>query len=416
MLKNISLTFASKVLIGVLNLLVVILLSRYLGAAGKGQATLVLTSVTMFLIACNVVGGATLVYLVPRYNTNTLLLISYLWTIVSCTAVYIIVHYLSILPIQFEKHVFVLAMIDSFFSINSTILLGREKIKLANILAFTKAVSVAIILVLFLTVFKENSVNAYISTLYFSFSISFLVSFIFVLNNRTTIESGKNFKELLLYCFRLGGINQLGHILQFASLRLSYYLLSRFSGDGQLGVYSNGVSLAESVWLISNSISTVQYAKIANMADNEQSVKLTVRLTKMSLLICLAAVIVMALLPTAFYTSLFGPEFLNVKEVIYTLIPGVLFYNIALIVGHYFSGIGKYEVEVWGNFAGLLVTLGLSAIAILSGYSPIWAGLISSASYLMTSLVIVTYFYKHNQIKPGSLIPRISDIKDIILK
>ncbi|MBI2270782.1 MAG: hypothetical protein HYU69_10575 [Bacteroidetes bacterium] len=416
MLKNITFTFFSKILIGVLNLLVVILLSRFLGAEIKGQASLILTSITMFLIACNIVGGATLVYLVPRFNTNTLLLISYSWTILSCIVVYVVVHFLDILPHEFEKHVLLLAMIDSFFSINNTILLGKEKIKTVNILAFVKALSITVVLIMFLTVFKTKSVDAYIRTLYCSFSLTFLLSTFFVLKNRITIHSDKVFKDALIYCFKLGGINQLGHILQFASLRLSYYLISRFSGNSELGIYSNGVSLAESIWLISNSISSVQYAKISNTGDREQSIALTVNLTRISLLICLLAVITMALLPAAFYTALFGIEFTNIKQVIYTLIPGVLFYNIALIVGHYFSGIGKYEVEVWGNFAGLLVTLGLSTIAVRYGYSSLWAGIISSSSYMATTLVIVFYFYKHDKVRPSLLFPRLSDLSKKRLK
>lgn len=410
MLKNISITFASKVLIGILNLLVAVFLSRFLGAAVKGQASLVLTSVTMSLIACNIIGGATLVYLVPRFNTTTLLLISYSWTIISCAVVFIIVHWLSILPIEFEKHVLFLAMIDSFFSINSTILLGKEKIKHVNVLSFIKALSIAAILLLYIFVMNTKNVDAYIFTLYCSFSLTFLISFVLVIKNISSIHSGKNFRELLLYCFKLGGINQLGHILQFSSLRLSYYLLSRYSGASELGIYSNGVSLAESVWLISNSISTVQYAKIANTTDQNESVALTVNFTKMSLLICFAAVVVMAILPVSFYTALFGAEFANVKQVVYTLIPGVLFYNMALIVGHYFSGIGKYEVEVWGNFAGMIVTLGISIIAVINGYSSLWAGAISSISYLVTTLVIVMYFYKHSKVHPSSLIPWISKL------
>lgn len=409
MLKNITLTFVSKLLIGVLNLFVIVLLSRYLGAAGKGQASLILTSVTLFLIACNIIGGATLVYLVPRYSTNALLIISYAWTLFSCISVYAVIHFLSLLPVEFEKHIMMLAMLDSFFSINNTILLGKQKIKSVNTLSFIKSLSVATILFLFLGASKNQTVEAYIYTLYISFSLTFLLSLILVFNNREVINSGKSMKDLLVYSFKIGGINQMGHILQFSSLRLSYYLLSRYSGNSDLGIYSNGVSLAESVWLISNSISTVQYAKIANTKDEQRSVQLTLQLTKVSLVLCLAAVTVMALLPTCFYTTLLGSEFSNIKQVIYTLIPGILFYNTALIIGHYFSGIGKYEVEVWGNFAGFIITLGLSAFAIMSGYTYIWAGLISSISYLTTSVVILIYFYKKHRIKFSSFIPSLSD-------
>ena len=73
MSKRIFFTFFIKGIIAVTNLLIVILLSRYTGAAGKGEATLIITSIAMILLFNNVVGGSSLVYFVPRHNIFQLL-------------------------------------------------------------------------------------------------------------------------------------------------------------------------------------------------------------------------------------------------------------------------------------------------------------------------------------------------------
>ena len=222
-------------------------------------------------------------------------------------------------------------------------------------------------------------------------------------------------KEMVKMCFKLGGSNQLAHIVQFMNLRLSYYLLDHFSSQGDLGVFSNGVSLAESVLLISNSITLVQYSKIVNNKDSAQSAELTIRLSKMSLSICLVAVVTMAFIPASFYTLLFGLQFLHVKNVIFTLLPGILFYNIALIVGHYFSGIGKYRINALANSLGLGVTLLLSFLT-LSSYSTTYAGVISSISYALSALFLMQYFSKETNSRLSDLMPNRSDLSEYFRK
>ena len=412
MLKNITFTFLIKLLIAALNLVVVIFLSRYLGAVGKGQATFILASITMYLIGYNIVGGATLVFLVPRYGMKLLLLAGYSWTIATSVLLFTLVHFFRWIPTEFEAPVLILSMIDSFFNINTTLLVGKEKFKSVNFLYFVKALITAGALVLFFTVFNRHDVQAYIFTLYFTFSVTFLISLLFILKNGL-LEAGsqRGIQQVLIHCFQLGKINQTAHILQFTSLRLSYFLLSNFSDNAGLGIYSNGIVVTESIWLISNSVATVHYARIANSKDDNASIDLTIQLSRLSSLICLGLVIVLAILPASVYVFIFGPEFLNVKQVIYTLIPGVLLYNTALVVGHYFSGIGQYWTSVRANFLGLLVTIGLSLVAISYGYSIFFAGIIASISYTVTTFVFVISFCNKNNIVPFQLVPQLNDLK-----
>src|SRR2546423_1163047 len=128
MFKKTANTFFVKVAVAVINLCIVIMLSQWIGARGKGEASLILTSIAMLMLFCNMVGGATLVYLVPRYNNFLLALVSNLWSILVCGASFFILVQSSILPQEFVFHICALTLINSFLSTNLSILQGKERI------------------------------------------------------------------------------------------------------------------------------------------------------------------------------------------------------------------------------------------------------------------------------------------------
>ena len=84
MIKRILQHFAARVLTAGLSFVVVWLTARYLGAAGRGQISLFFTDVSGLALLAGLVGGSSLIYLVPRRNVWLLLLPAYGWgTLVS---------------------------------------------------------------------------------------------------------------------------------------------------------------------------------------------------------------------------------------------------------------------------------------------------------------------------------------------
>lgn len=408
MLKKAANTFVVKVLVSAINLIIVIMLSQWLGAQGKGEASLILTSLALLMLFCNTIGGASLIYLVPRHNIFQLMVISNLWSLIVCTASYFVLLWCNILPAQFIFHVCILTLINSFLATNTSVLLGKEQIRKYNLVTLLQAVVNLLTLWILLTNFSRNT-ERYITSLYIALLVCLFVSTILILpylKKITFKDSSRFIRELT----RLGLANQLGHMMAFLSIRLSYFLLNNFCTGADVGVYSNGVSLIESVLLVSNSIATVQYSTIANSQDKEASFELTVRMTRISIVICTAVMIPLLLLPSNFFVWLLGEEMHGVKQVTLLLAPGIFCYNIFLITGHYFSGIGKYMINAIGTFAGLVATIILSSIFI-SIYSIKVAALITDAAYIMTTITILYFFFKESKAKFTQLIPGTSDFK-----
>jgi O-antigen/teichoic acid export membrane protein len=169
--------------------------------------------------------------------------------------------------------------------------------------------------------------------------------------------------------------------------------LEKDCGPSQVGIYSNAVSVIESIWMISTSISLWQYATISNSTDVQYTKKITEQLTKYGLFIAFLGILVLLFIPNSFFSWLFGKEFTDLNQLFWRLAPGIWVFNYALIIGHYFSGHGKYYVNAIASGIGLLITC-IAASLFIPWLNIQGAAITASISYFATSLVVIYYFRK----------------------
>ncbi len=412
MVKKIFSTFASNIFIGGLNLLIAILVSQILGADGKGEQSIIITTIAMILLACNIVGGTSLVYLVPRYDNKKIIILSYLWSFLVCALVYLIMLLIPYFNNEFILHISILTFFNSLISVNSMIVLGKEKIDAKNIISIVQTFSILFSLFFLFFIIKKSDIYTYIFSLYFSYIVTFLVSSYYLIKYIKINKVIEDIKESFFRCvFRLGFYNQLSHITQMVSLRLSYYLLLLYWIKDSVGIYSGAVALVESVWLISKSIATVQYARIANSDNTRYKQQITIKLLRSTLFFSVILLLIMSLLPSAFYQFLFGKEFSDVNKLIILLSPGVFMYNIFLILGHYFSGNGKYNINTIASFLGFIVTI-IFCLILIPTQDYYGAAIAAVMSYLITSLYVIIVFLKETKYRFVDLFPNKEDVKE----
>ena len=408
MLKKIISTFGIKVLIAVLNLVIVIVLSNYIGASGKGEASLVVISMAMVMLFCNLLGGSTLIYLVPRYNIFLLFFLSNVWSVLTAIGSFAVLYFFGGMSLCMNFHICILSLISSFLATNLTILLAKERVTLYNLISLLQtALTLIVVFVLFKTGDK-STVFSYIYSLYSAMVICLFISTAYVLPylKRPQLQHLRRYAVEFL---KIGFTNQASQIIKFLSFRVSYYMLMQYAGAAVLGVFSNGTSLIESLLLISNSFVAVLYPKISNSINKKYSQLLTQQMTKMSIAFCVLALIPLLLLPSDFWVWLFGEEFKGVRLVILLLAPGIVFYNISMVINHYFSGLGKYRISTLAYFIGLLLVI-ICCLFIIPNYGIEEAAIISSLSYIATAFFYMIYFSKDAKISIRHLFPTFSDI------
>lgn len=399
-------------------LIIVVINANSFGAEGVGTIGLMILNVTILQLITSFIGGTTLVYLIPRRTFSNLIILTVLWAFIGNVAGLAVLNSLSMVP---KEYIWLLLTISVVFSLNSiqlTLFQAIEKIKTFNFFQIFQSVAVILILISFLLFEKWNHLKPHIDSYFYAYLFSYLGTFIFsgiwilkffkkgffnFQNKSIEIQNPgiwKQLKEMVT----LGFWVQIANLAQLLNYRLSYFLIEWFIGRKPLGIYDLGTKISEAVWVFPKSLCLVQYARLSNNQDSEYARKLTLMFAKISALFTLVVLIILLLLPSGFYTLVFGSDFLDTKAIIYALSPGIFFLSCLTIISHHFAAKGQYWKNGLSSLIGLLLTaIGgyiLIPMAAKSGYlnGILVAGFVTSGSYFVSLLVSILFFHKEQKL------------------
>jgi O-antigen/teichoic acid export membrane protein len=408
-LKKIAGTAFTRFLNAGLSLAIVAVAYRVFGAEAYGTVILVILGITFIQLVNNFVGGSVLVYLVPRFNVLNLFILSYVWAAVVAVAGSGLLHVLALIPAEFFFETMLLSLLFSWASVNMMILLGKENIRMYNLLSILQPLGILTGILIFAVLLKKSSPIHYIYALFFAYLISLVAGLLSVKRFLRKVELHKIGKPLRSV-FKLGGMMQMANIAQFFNYRLSFYLLERFYDASVLGRFAVAVQLAEGMWLIAKSLALVQYSRIANMADDTAYAKrVTLMFLKFTVVATLAMLAVLLLLPLSFFELAFGRDVAHLKPAILFLSPGILVLAAGMILSHYFSGTGRPHYNTIASLIGLVVVF-LAGMALIPLMGINGAGLTASISYLT---IFIYQMYWFRKISGASLAEMIISRRDI---
>lgn len=395
-LQNILKTFFSKVLILLVNFAILTLTTNYFGLEGRGVISIIMADLAIIVIFNNILGGSSIVYFMNKVGLSKLVLPAVIWIILSSaivTFVFSVLHtqqsYFILLPIT---------LITSFLALNLLIFIGKEKILLFNIFSLLSPFLLLIFSLFFIYYFKNRTVNGYLFCYFLSQAVVFVISLIIIRPYLIKQEIGIS-TDIVKKSFSYGWKNELSYFIQFLNYRLSYFFILYYEDITSVGLFSVAIVVSESIWLMAKSITTVQYSKIVNLDNPKGAIELTKKSAKLSLFATLLVLVVVALIPSEVFGFVFGKDFSTIKQLLFLLMPGILSMAVSNVYGHYFAALNQMRVLIVKSTIGLVFTVLLSIILI-----PLWslkgACIVTSVSYLSSSVYLLVAFYKIN--KPGT--------------
>ncbi|MFO8054967.1 MAG: hypothetical protein R6U19_07400 [Bacteroidales bacterium] len=127
-------TAGARVFTALMAMLVMIVSTRAFGDDGYGVITMIMLSIMFIGMFNDLIGGAALVYIIPRYKLSEVLTLAYLWSLFTATAGAVILYfYDGDVAGPYVHHVFFIALIYNLFSVNLKSLLGLERIAVFNV-------------------------------------------------------------------------------------------------------------------------------------------------------------------------------------------------------------------------------------------------------------------------------------------
>jgi len=414
MLRKIIGTFSTRVVCLFINLGIVVVTTKF-GTTEFGTIGLFLLGVMLLQTLTAFAGAPSLLYLLPRFDNFQLLFLSYVFGIITNILMCIVLYAITVLsatnliPREFVGMLLLSSVFCSFYTINTQYFLSKEKINLYNNFAILQWGLLAGFLLLFVFVFNQRDASGYVNAYFLSYCISGVLSFAFLFKD-VTFRGFSGIFSLLKKMLKFGFVIQIANLAQLLNGRLSVYVIEFLVGRKPVGLYNFGTKFTEMIWLIPQSISSVQYARIVNCKDDKAyAKKISLVFLKLAFIFSVIGALALLFFPDAWIGRIFRPEFIEAKRVFYALGLGIVIFSGNIILSTYFAGFGKYKINMKASLIGL-ATLSLFCLICIpwfkqTGYQNIifTVGLITSLSYLSSFTYTFIRFAKDSNLKISEL-------------
>lgn len=105
MLRNLLSTTASRLIIAIINLCIIWISARYLGAEVLGTISLIILGISIIQLVTAILAGSSLVYQASRHSLAELMTIAWIWIVLAGTPVWLILNLLGLIPAEFSLDV-----------------------------------------------------------------------------------------------------------------------------------------------------------------------------------------------------------------------------------------------------------------------------------------------------------------------
>ena len=421
MIKKIFGTFGTRLLNALVGFVTLWFGTNFLGREAWGIGATVLVDVSLLLIAVELLSGSGLIYYTPRKSFVTLFKISYVWIfmmVASLVFIFFLLNdfapdiYDAFVPEGYGPHIILMVFLYGLHNFNMNVLLGKERVGTQNVLFIIQFMTQLISMILYIFVFDIRNADAFVYSLITGYATVNICGFICILpyfNDNQHERLIPTAKEM----FNFGSMIQLSTLVTMINRRISYFVIKRFFGMSEVGVYTSGTQVSEATKLIGNSIALVQFSSISNMDDKKKAADLTVTFLKLAVILTALCMLFICLIPKSIYAWIFTPEFAETKDVLVSLSPGMVFMAANMIFSHYFSGVNLPKHNLYGSVVGLLVTIP-SIYILIPKYGITGAGISVSFTYLATIIYQWIIFKKETKVKTIQLLPTLNDFKTLV--
>lgn len=421
---SISLSVVVQVLNITIGFISAILLTRLLGAEGRGDYILLTTTAVFMMQAFSLGLESSISYYIASGKTELRKLISTVLIlfvgITICVGITILflsafpalglvpatqtVYYimLFVLTSIYIANAFFASLFNGLKEFNKVILISLS-IQLMTLVACigffllgyeyanAKSFTYAIILV-----------NAAITAVY----LFYYKKLINLAPRRNMLSTGE-LKDFFSYSF----IAFLCSLLHFLIMRMDFWMVHHYYGSSSLGIYSLSTSLSQLLWILPQGVALILFPMSGYMKVPELTT-VTNKLCRISLFITLLLVPA-GCICALFIPALFGEEFTASVSLFYIFLIGVIPHVLVMILASVFAGTGKVKYNLLASFTGFVFAC-IFYFLLIPAYGLTGGAFASSISYIATALVGIYLYKKQYKIYlKDILVVRQSDVRVI---
>jgi O-antigen/teichoic acid export membrane protein len=204
-----------------------------------------------------------------------------------------------------------------------------------------------------------------------------------------------------------------GSLSGYFSYRADTYIIQALTLPASaLGLYSQAVTIAELVFYVPDSITTIFLPRVAGSTP-EDSNSLVGRVGRLTMLLTVG--VALCLVPIAFVgIHLILPRFVDCLPAFVVLLPGVVSLSVAKVMTSYVNGRGHPGLVAIGTVASLILNVALNLVFI-PRFGIVGASLSSLISYTFQAVVAVAFASRLSGRSPLSLfVPGTAEVRLLV--
>jgi O-antigen/teichoic acid export membrane protein len=211
---------------------------------------------------------------------------------------------------------------------------------------------------------------------------------------------------------RIAAPSWVANVLQFLNYRLDLFLVAYFLTTADVGYYALAATLTQLIWLLSNSIGTVVFPRVASGSDPAATATArTSLLSRLSLESATLLGLAVAILAQPVIGILYGREYLPAVPAILCLIPGIVVFAPVNIIASHLAGTGRPELNMVASAGSVVVTVVLDLVLIPS-FGIVGAAAATTASYGTAAVIIALMYSRASSVAVGDAFwPRLDDVR-----
>jgi O-antigen/teichoic acid export membrane protein len=391
MFNKIVQSLFTKCTVALINFLILIISSRYLGVVSRGEISLFLLNILVIQVIAEIYTGYGLIYFMHQYNLKKIIVGGILFILIISSAGNGIVSFTNKQVPGFEWLGYFISILVLLNTFNCVLLLGSGSLLKYNILSFLQPLLLLIGLAIAVFVIKIYTFNAYVIPLLFSFIVSFIISISFLLTS--PLKSDKE-EFRLMPILSYGLLFQAVIIMHLVGNRYSYYWLP---DNASIGIYSAATSFTEAVLVLTQSLIPVFLARVNREKNKSVTFDVALSLTKFSFLLTFIVLLILFFVPESLFTLILGEGFSGIKHLVLLYSPAVLCMSVYTVAGSFFSVTGNQKIVLAGYSAGFVINLVLTPL-LINKYGITGAPVAAFISHLFNAFAICFAFFNLNNV------------------
>ncbi len=392
--KHTGITITTTILGRIFGLLAAILAARFLGPKGNGYYTLAILLASTSIALTNFGVTTTTIYHIAKERHLRSEVMGHLFVLNSAVAVVataagliIALYFHNLLFPHTPREYLILGslIIPGIFTYRffQNVLLGLQDFEKYNLGQIIFSAIHLLLIGIGVVIPKQKIVGAIVAEAT-SWALG-AVMFIYWSKSAIPRWSFHLNRSLAKRLFTYGLQSYLGNLLAFFNSRSDVFLLNFFQGAGAVGIYSVAVGLAERLWIISQTASTVLFPRVSSSTDPKWQKRFTPLITRTVLVLVLPIALVIGVFAKPLIIVLYSSKFINAVLPLQILLFGIVSFSLSRVLAHDIAGRGYPLLNSYTSAISLVVNISLNLLLI-----PRWgmAGAAFAAAASYTSLLI----------------------------